>query len=133
MKKVLLTLGLTLMMLVGFSQTPYRVKTTEMYTYNSNTSEWELYQKNGDVNIVMTLEEKGVITIQAKTPSMYRFDKESGVDISGKTFTGYRYDGVDLRENESCKIDIIKINTGTYVVSIIKSGKYNLRYYILPE
>lgn len=133
MKKVLLTLGLILMTVVGFSQTPYRVKTTEMYTYNSNTSEWELYQKNGDVNIVMTLEEKGVITIQAKTPSMYRFDKESGISISGETFSGYRYDGVDLRENEDCKIDIIKKTSGTYIVSIIKSGKYNLRYYILPE
>ena len=133
MKKVLLTLGLILMTVVGFSQTPYRVKTTEMYTYNSNTSEWELYQKNGDVNIVMTLEEKGVITIQAKTPSMYRFDKESGVAINGETFNGYRYDGIDLRENESCKIDVIKKTNGTYIISIIKSGKYNLRYYILPE
>lgn len=133
MKKVLLALGLILMSVIGFAQSNYKVTTTEMYTYSLLRDEWELYQRNGDVNITVTLEEEGFVTFFAKSPSMYKFDKESGTSLSGDNYSGYRYDGVDLKENQSCKIDIIKKTNGTYVISIIKSGKYNLRFFIRSE
>ncbi len=133
MKKLLLALSLMLMSVVGFSQSSYRAKMTEMYTYNTEKSEWVLYQKQSDVNITVVIEEEGFVYFHAKSPSMYKFDKNSGVDISGETFNGYRYDEVDLKRNESCKIDIIKTKSNNYVVSIVKMGKYNLRYYIYSE
>lgn len=133
MKKLLLTLGLILMSVIGFAQSNYRVTTTEMYTYNTFKGAWELYQRNGEVNILATLEEEGFITFLAKSPSMYKFDTESGTPLSGDNYSGYRYDGVDLKQNESCKIDVIKRTNGTYIISIIKSGRYTLRFYIRPE
>lgn len=131
MKKLILFLGFILVSIVSVTAQSYYVATkTEMYMYDSQTSKWELYQKNSDVNITVVLEEE-FVHFQAKTPTIFKIYKSSAADISGKTFEGFRYDALDLKKNINCTIDILKLNEQEYMISVISNSReYNLRYYI---
>lgn len=129
MKKIVLILSLLFCGIVSFAQSYYVATKTELYAYNSNNEEWELYQKNSDVNITMVLEDE-FLSIHANSPTMYKLYKSSGKNISGKDFEGYRYDALDFKKNELCKVDIIKFSETSYLISVVKGTDYNLRYYI---
>jgi hypothetical protein len=131
MKKLILFLGLFLTLITSIGAQSYYVATkTEMYMYNTQTSEWELYQKNSDVSITVVLEDE-FVHFQAKTPTIFKLYKSTRTDISGKTFEGFRYDALDLKKNLNCTIDILKLNEQEYMISVISNSReYNLRYYI---
>lgn len=133
MKKIFITISLLLSFLLGFSQTYYKAYLTEMYTYNEKTKEWDLYQKNSDVNITLVIEEE-FLSVQAKSPSMYKIYTNSKEDITTKSFTGYRYKGRDLRHESPVVIDILRGNQDTFaLISVINSGEgFNLRFFIKP-
>jgi hypothetical protein len=131
MKKVILSLMLVLFSVLTINaQSYYKATTTEMYTYNYQTQKWSLYQKNSDVNITVVLEDD-FVSFHANKPTMYRMFKNTAKDISGDTFVGYRYDGIDLRENTKCSIDVIKFSETDYLISVTPlTLEYSLRYYI---
>lgn len=129
MKKILLSLVLFLISTLCFSQTYYKATITEMYTYNSQSEEWELYQKNSDVNITVVIEDE-FISFQAKTPTMYKIYLDTKDPISTKNLKGFRYQAKDLKEDKMVKIDVmVSEESQLALVSIInvKQG-YNLRF-----
>jgi len=129
MKKIIIFLSLLFCAMFGYSQSYYVAIRTELYTYNFNSEEWELRQNNPDVNIIVVMEEE-FITIEANSPTMYKIFKDTGKDIEGKTFSGYRYKSIDLKKNDICSMDVVKFGDSSYMISIIKGTEYNLRYYI---
>jgi len=132
MKKILFTLLLTFVSLISFSQNNYTSTRTEMYLYNKNTQEWDLYDKNIDTDITVVLEDE-FLTIQAKSPTMYKIFKGTAKKITQKLYSGYRYESRDLKTNDLCYIDVFELINGLgYVISVIKNNEYNLRYYIDP-
>ena len=129
MKKFYLLLLSFVLTSLCFSQTYYKATITEMYTYNSQKEEWELYQKNSDVNITVVIEDE-FISFQAKTPSMYKIFLSTKEAISTKSLKGYRYNAKDLKEEKPVKIDVmVSEESQLAIVSIInlKEG-YNLRF-----
>lgn len=132
MKKIILILLTVLLStLITNAQSYYKATITEMYTYDYQSQKWTLYQKNSDVNITVVLEDD-FISIQANKPTMYRVYKNTGTNISGESFQGFRYEALDLRENTPCSIDVIKFTDANYLISIIRNDNvYNLRYYII--
>lgn len=133
MKKTILILLFTILSLVSFGQTYYKAYVTEMYEYNTSTKDWVLNTKNSDMNIVIVVEEQ-FLTIQAKSPSMFKVFSESGQEIKTKKLIGYRYDARDLRKEISVVIDIVRsVDESVSLISIInKTEGYNLRFYITP-
>lgn len=129
MKKVFFLLLLTLSSILSYSQSYYFATKTELYTYDSKEEEWVLYQKNSDVNITIVLEDE-FLSIQANSPTMYKLQKGRGKEITGKTYTGFRYDALDLKKNDVCSIDIVRFDDTNFMISVVKSGDYNLRYYL---
>jgi hypothetical protein len=131
MKKLILFFGFLLTIITSVTAQSYYVATqSELYKYNTQSSKWELYQKNSDVNITVVIEDE-FVHIQAKTPTVFKIYKSTAVDISGKTFEGFRYDAFDLKKDIKCTIDILKLNDGEYMISVISINReYNLRYYI---
>jgi hypothetical protein len=129
MKKIVLILSLLFCGFFGYSQSYYIATKSELYTYNLNNEEWDLYQKNSDVNITIVLEDD-FLSIQANSPTMYKLARGRGKEISGKSYTGFRYDALNLKKNEICTIDIVKFDETNFMVSIFKTGEYNFRYYI---
>ena len=131
MKKLILFLSLVLVYLVPQAQSYYKASITEMYTYNRGTEEWDLYQKNSDMNITVVIEDR-FISFQAKTPSMYRIYENSKEIIKTKSLSGYRYQAKDLKEDKMVKIDILASDEQKAVlVSIINIDEgYNLRFFL---
>ena len=131
MKHLLITLVFALSSLLGLTQSYYKATVTEMYTYNKSTEEWELYQKNSDVNITVVIEDE-FISFQAKTPSMYKIYPDSKESLTTKTLKGYRYLGKDLREDKMVKIDVLISNDSPVaIISIINSNQgFNLRFFL---
>lgn len=131
MKKSILLFVLLITGLISFSQSYYKATTTEMYTYNSSNKDWELYQKNSDMNITVVVEDK-FITFQAKTPSMYRIYESTKEPLVVKSFKGYRYSAKDLKEETMVKIDVLAHeDSQVALVSIINyEGGYNFRFYL---
>jgi hypothetical protein len=125
MKKIILSLLLVLSTSLLFSQTYYKAKITELYTYNTTTKEWNLYDKNSDVNITVVVEDE-FISFQAKTP------KEP---FNTKSYRGYRYSGKDLKTDTMVKVDILGSNEeGVAMVSIVNSVEgYNFRFFLIKE
>jgi len=76
MKNILITSFFVLTSFLGIGQNYYKATITEFYTYNESSKEWELYQKNSDVNITVVVEEE-FISFQAKTPSFYKIYSNS--------------------------------------------------------
>jgi hypothetical protein len=130
MKKFIILLLFCLTFGSSFSQTRVTATSTEMYTYDTNKSEWILYSRNPNVEIEVILEDD-FITFFAKTPTMFRLDKNNPKEVKLKSGKGYRYNGWDFRRNQECLIDVIQLKSGEYLISIIPSDfTYNLRYYI---
>jgi hypothetical protein len=131
MKNIIISISFLLASLISFSQGYYKATVTEMYTYNRNSEEWELYQKNSDTKITVVIEDK-FISFQAKTPSMYRIYEGTKEPMNTKSLKGYRYQAKDLKEEKIVKIDIVvSEETKLVIVSIINLDEgYNLRFYL---
>lgn len=131
MKKFILTLFLFVSSFALSAQTSYKATLTEMYTWDKNSEQWELYQKNSDVNITVVVEE-GFISVQAKKPSMYKVYDNTKEPIDTKSLKGYRYTSKDLRDDELVKIDVlVHKETQGAIISVINYSKgYNLRYFL---
>lgn len=129
MKKVLTILSLFICVSV-FSQDNnlrYKAISTEMYYKNETTDKWELHQKNGTTNIDVILE-KNILTVYAESPSMYKLDGKSVVDIDVKSFNGLSYMATELKKDLKCRVDILKHkNSDLYILSVFYSD-INLRY-----
>jgi hypothetical protein len=131
MKTLLLSIFFTFVSLISQGQTVYRAVTAELHFYNKSTDDWTLNTKYSDLKIDITVEEK-YISINAKSPSMYRVLDGTKEDVNTKSFTGYRYSARDLKTDELVKIDILKhVESGVVVLSIINMTQgFNLRYFI---
>lgn len=129
MKKILFLLLLAFTVTVTNAQNYYKSTTSELYLRNSKTNDWDLYQKNSDVNITVVIEDS-FLTIEANSPTMYKLFRNTAKKIYGKTYEGNSYDAIDLKKNTTCTIDVIIFNDGGYLLSIFQDGDYNLRYYL---
>ena len=131
MKKTILTLFLIVFSLVLTAQTYYKATLTEMYTIDKTTNEWDLYQKNSDVNITVVVE-PSFISFQAKKPTMYKVYENTKEPMNTKSLSGYRYTAKDLREDQMVKIDVlVHKESKTAVISIINySEGYNFRFFL---
>lgn len=131
MKKLLLSIFLILVCVTSFCQDYYKAYTTEMYTYNKVSKEWELYQKNSDTDITIVVENE-FLSIIGKSPSMYKIYSESKEDISNKNMVGIRYKARDLKHDTQVTIDIVKaVSSGTAMISVINyNDEYNLRFFV---
>lgn len=139
MKKLLLSLVILISGLVSFAQnsesTTYKIFKTEFYIFNERTEKWVLETENDDVDIDM-VSYKNVINIQAKTPTLFRIDKESEKNIEGKDYFGVRVSALECVNMNKCTIDLIRLtknDSKVFVFSVIFKeetiGKINLRYY----
>lgn len=134
MKKILLSVLLILSSCVVFSQTYYKAKMTELFQYNKTTEEWQLTDKNSDVDITVVVEEQ-FISFQAKTPSFYKIYSETKEPFNSKSYRGYRYTAKDLKTDRMVKLDILGSDSdGVAMVSIVNSAEgYNFRFYLVKE
>lgn len=139
MKKLILTLAILISGLISFAQsnesTVYKVFRTEFYIYNEKIDKWVIETKNEDVDIDM-VSYKNVINIQAKTPTLFRIDKDSEKNIEGKDYFGVRVDAFECVNMNKCTIDLVRLTKSeskVFIFSVIfedeKLGKINLRYY----
>lgn len=131
MKHLITTLMLVFVTSIISAQSLFRAYVTEMYTYNKEKEDWDLYQKNSDVQIDIVVEDK-FLSIQAKSPTMYKVYESTKQELNLKSFTGYRYEARDLKEDVMIKIDILKDKNSDWgMISIIhKENGYNLRYFV---
>lgn len=131
MKKLIFIISFIVTNLFSFGQNYYKATMTEMYTYNRNSQEWELYQKNSDTKITVVIEDK-FISFQAKTPTMYRIYEGTKEPLNTKSLKGYRYQAKDLKEEKLVKIDIVvSEETKLVIVSIVNYDEgYNLRFFL---
>lgn len=131
MKKLSVFLVLIFLSLSSFAQTFYKATITEMYTLDRTNEEWKLYQKNSDVNITIVIEDE-FISIQAKTPTMYKIYLNSKEPMNTKSLKGYRYLAKDLKEEKMVKIDVVVSEEAEMaIVSVINQDVgYNLRFYL---
>lgn len=136
MKKFFSLFILSLFSLIGYTQTSeeayYKATTTELYTKNEYTDKWELYQKNGTTNITVVVEEN-FLSIQAKKPTIYKIYRTNIKDINTDKLEGARYEAKDLKSEQYCTIDIMKLKNSSYYLISIINGKINLRYYVEVE
>lgn len=134
MKKTLLTIILSLILLISSAQTNeayYKAVSTELYVKNEYTNAWDIYQKNATTNITVVIEEN-FVSIQAQKPTIYRIYKDEIQQINTDKLIGSRYTAKDLKTNEWCTIDVVRSKSednGFYLISIIV-GKINLRYFV---
>ena len=99
---------------------------TELHFKNSEGN-WDLYQKNGKTDIAVKIE-KNILTVYAESPSMYRLDGNSVVDINVKSFTGVSYIAKELKKDLKCRVDILKHKDSQYYILSIFYDDVNLRY-----
>lgn len=130
MKKLILSTLALFICLFSFAQDIYKAYATEFYTYDKVSKEWTLYEKNSDVNIRIVVEES-FVTIQAKSPSMYKINQSSKEDINTENFFGYRYLAKDLKEDIYVTIDIIRYKYEKAMISIMNTTQgYQIVFYI---
>lgn len=132
MKSLLLSLAFVLISFFSNAQTIYRAAITEMYTWNSGTSEWQLYSKNSDVKIEVCVEDE-FLTIFAHSPTMYKIYKNTKEPISFSKYSGHRYTAKDLKTDLLVTVDIAgNPDDKVALLSIVnKSEQYNLRYFLI--
>ena len=130
MKKLIFTIFALIVGVVSYSQDVYKAYSTEMYTYNKDYKEWNLYEKNSDINIRIVVEEF-FLTIQAKSPSMFKINQSSKEDVNTENFFGYRYLAKDLKEDVYVTIDIVRYKHEKAMISITNMSQgYRLIFYI---
>lgn len=129
--KTIFTLVLTFCFSFGFSQNYYKAVQTELYRKNEYTKEWELADQNKNVSITIVSEENS-LSIQAKSPTMYKLYPGSSEKLDLTSFDGYRYNGLELKSDKSCTIDILRHKSTGYVIISIVYDVYNLRYIVEP-
>jgi hypothetical protein len=134
MKKTLLLICFVLSVLLTEAQTYFKAGLTELYFYDNFTKEWTLHTKNSDVNITVVVEEE-FITIQAKTPSMYKVYSYGKEPFNTTNLQGYRYNAKDLKRDEMIKIDILKQKNGDVgLISIVNMEQgFNQRYFLTQQ
>ena len=133
MKKTFLILIGILFSLLSIGQSYYRAVSTELYEYNSEKEEWFLKTKFSDTKIIVVIEEQ-FITIQAKSPTMYKVFSETKEDINTEKLLGYRYDARDLKLDLGVKIDVIRFKESNLaMVSVVnRINGYNMRFFVEP-
>lgn len=118
MKKLLTILSLFIFTSV-FSQTKkvaFIATSAEMYVKNND--DWSLFQKNGSTNIDIKLEE-GILTIFAEKLSVYRIDSKTMKELNNKSYEGLSYDAKELKDEENCRLSIVRYkDTGKWLLSI---------------
>ena len=121
--KKLLTILLLFVFTSSYSQlkkVAFIATSAEMYVKNND--DWTLYQKNGSTNIDIKLEE-GILTIFAEKLSLYKIDSKSMTEIKNKSYEGLSYDAKELKDEENCRLSIIRYKeSGKWLLSI----KYDL-------
>ena len=130
MKHFFISLLLVLSSLISNSQSTHKAFMTEMYLYNSKTEDWELYQKNSDIDINIVIDGE-FINFQALMPTMYRIYPDTKELIKTTNLTGVRYKAKELKEDKEVYIDIVRGTSGKFMLSIINPiDGYNFRYYL---
>lgn len=117
--KKLLTILLLFVFTTSYSQTKkvaFIATSTEMYV--KNNGDWELFQKNGSTNIDIKLEE-GILTIFAEKLSVYRIDSKTMIELKNKSYEGLSYDAKELKDEENCRLSIVRYkDSGKWLLSI---------------
>jgi hypothetical protein len=131
MKQLLVTLTLLVSSFFVSAQSYYKAVMTELYVYNKVTDEWDLYQKNSDVNITVVVEEE-FVNFQANSPTMYKIYTSTKKPFTTQNFKGYSYTAKDLKKDNLVVLDILGSETSDYfLVSIVnKSEGVNMRFYM---
>jgi hypothetical protein len=135
MKKIIIALLLCFSFSSAFTQTYYKVTTTEMHTYNSKTAGWDLYSKNSNTNIEVVVEDE-FITIEANSPTMFKIYSVTKQELTTETLTGYSYEARDLKRDKMIRLDVVKSrkNDGVALISVVNREEgYNLRYYLITN
>lgn len=137
MKKVTLTLILILSLGIAHAQESktYTIKQTEWYLYNKETKEWDMQTQNKNMDIDLVCY-KNLVNIQAKTPSLYRLDRDSKKEMETEIFTGYRYSAFEYVDMRECTVDVLvskDTSVNVFVFSVVYEkptlGKVNLRFF----
>jgi hypothetical protein len=131
MKQLLVTLTLLLSSFFVNAQSYYKAVMTELYVYNTVSEEWELYQKNSDVNITVVVEEE-FVNFQANSPTMYKIYTSTKKPFTTQNFKGYSYSAKDLKKETLVEIVILgSESTEYFLLSIVnKSEGVNMRFYM---
>ncbi len=127
MKKLIVCLLAILLSSTAFTQSVYKAFMTEGYRWNSYLKEWQLDVTHKDTHIDIYILERR-IDIDANSPVTIIL-KYGSKDISGKDWTGKRWEG--YADGEDCTIDLIKFEGENYfLLSLLTNNcSYNLRYY----
>lgn len=134
MKHLLLLIAILFTFNYAQSQTDYyRAYRTEIYRYNVYTEEWDLIQKNTDLNIEVAFT-RNVITINAELATSYKLYPPYEEKIIGSNTTIARWKAYEITKSMDCTVDLVKYpNTNFTVLSVIyndASPAVNLRYYL---
>jgi hypothetical protein len=132
MKKIILTLTLFFTFNLTFSQNYYRATFTELYKKNTYTGKWELADQNKNVSIDV-ISEENTISIHAKSPTLYKIFTGSEESVDTEKFYGKTYNGVELKNDVKCRINILVHKETKYIVISIVYSDYNVRYFVEPK
>lgn len=137
MKKVMLICVAILVssMIQGQESKTYRIKLSEWYIYSERTEEWVLQDRMENINIDLVAY-KNVVNIQAKTPTLYRLDRDTKKEVETENLTGYKYAAIECVDMKKCTVDIFVAknpDVDIFVFSVIYedkvAGRVNLRYF----
>lgn len=134
MKRFLLLIAILFTFVSAQSQSDYyRAYRTEIYRYNVYTEEWDLIQKNTDLNIEVAFT-RNVITINAELATSFKLYPPYEEKVTGNNTTIARWKAYEITKSMDCTVDLVKYpNTNFTVLSVIYSDPspaVNLRYYL---
>jgi hypothetical protein len=119
----------------GQESKTYRIKLSEWYIYSERTEEWVLQDRMEDINIDLVAY-RNVVNIQAKTPTLYRLDRDTKKEVETENLTGYKYAAIECVDMKKCTVDIFVAknpDVDIFVFSVIYddkvAGRVNLRYF----
>ena len=137
MKKIMLICAVVLLSSIVQAQDSktYRIKQSEWYIYNEVSEKWVLQDRMENINIDLVAY-KNIINIQAKTPTLYRLDRDTKEEIETENLTGYKYAAIECVDMKKCTVDIFVAKNpevDIFVFSVIYedkvAGRVNLRYF----
>ncbi len=119
----------------GQESKTYRIKLSEWYIYSERTEEWVLQDRMEDINIDLVAY-RNVVNIQAKTPTLYRLDRDTKKEVETENLTGYKYAAIECVDMKKCTVDIFVAknpDVDIFVFSVMYedkvAGRVNLRYF----
>jgi len=133
MKKLLLSLLLSISLFSVKSQSTYSAYKTQIYIWNIESQNWDLDQQNDNITIDVTFFNNRIF-VDADTKA--NFITKDFEKISGDGWHGTRWNGYYRELKENCKIDLIKYDNSSGVMLAIMFGSmdkyksgYSIRYY----